>query len=197
MKTPAQIRYSTQVTAFCIVALFVMGLAHCATAQTVTRKRGTDGDLKWNNHKFFEAQPKLKFTNWKTYPDSWDGKQFVIWSMFALSGTADGMLQAYHANPLCFQQSWRGVKEISFFGKRQDLLGYNNNDPAQGRKTEILGNVGRDFWHTWSWGFQVSLGVGSFAHGARHQPIKYRVANFALGMAVHSLFANFAYHSLR
>ena len=70
MKTPAQIQFSTQVTAFCIVALFVMGLAHCATAQTVEHRRDKSGDLRWNNHKFFEAQPKIKFTNWKTYPDS-------------------------------------------------------------------------------------------------------------------------------
>lgn len=178
-----------------IITLIVIVANHCP-AQTVEYRRGKDGDLRWNNHKFFEAQPKIKFLNWKTYPDSWDGKQFLNWGVFALSGTMDGMLQAYHANQYCFEQNW-GVQKVSFFGSRQDLLNYNNSDPAQGHKTEILGNVGRDFWHTWNWGFSASFGLGSLAQGARHQPWKYKIANYAIGLAVHSLFANLAYHSLR
>lgn len=179
-----------------IIAILVISCNHFK-AQTVTHKRDKSGDIRWNNYLVFKNQEKEKFLNWQSFPDSWDGKQFAIWSIFGLAGTMDGMIQAFHRNPLCFEKNWRGVKKISFFGSRQDLLNYNNNDPAQGHKTEILGNFGRDFWHTWNFGFQMSFGGGSAAQSARHQPWKYKIANYAIAMVIHSAFAKFAYHSLQ
>ena len=196
MKTPAQIQFSTQVTAFCIVALFVMGLAHCATAQTVEHRRDKSGDLRWNNHKFFEAQPKIKFTNWKTYPDSWDGKQFVTWGAFAVSGMMWGAREAYHADPYVFERTY-DVHPESFWGSDAWKRNYKDNNPDLPHKKEYFGNVGRDVWHTFGFASNAVLLSGSFAIGARKQPVKYRVANFVAGIGIRSLFASLTYNALR
>ena len=91
MKTPAQIQFSTQVTAFCIVALFVMGLAHCATAQTVEHRKTPPGKIiYWNQSDYFKTAPNLRFWGWDGYGETWDGKQLVSWGLLAIAGAAFG-----------------------------------------------------------------------------------------------------------
>lgn len=187
------------ISGFAIVALIIVLLAivvnHCP-AQTVTHKRGTDGDFRWNNHAFFEKQPKIKFKNWSTYPDSWDGKQFVTWGMFALSGVMWGAREAYHTDPYVFEKTY-DVQSESFWGSDAWKRNYVGNNPDLPHKKEWFGNVGRDVWHTFGFASNAVLLSGSFAIGARRQPWKYKGANFVIALATRSLFASLTYNAFR
>lgn len=197
MKTPAQIQFSTQVTAFCIVALLVMGLAHCATAQTVEHRKAQRGSIvKWNQAAYFDTAPKLKPFDWSGYGETWDGKQFTIWAMYAGAGVAFGMREAYHADPYVFERKW-GVGSESFFGSDAWKRNYVDNNPDLPHKHEYFGNVGRDVWHTFGFASNAVLLSGSFAIGARKQPWKYKGANFVIALATRSLFASLTYNAFR
>ena len=194
MKTPAQIRYSTQVTAFCIVALFVMGLAHCAKAQTVEHRKTPPGKIiYWNQADYFKTAPKLKFWDWDGYGETWDGKQLVSWGLLAIAGAAFGTREAYHRNPYCFEEIY-GVSNTSFWGSDAWKRNYQDNNPDLPHKKEYFGNVGRDVWHTAGAASKVLLVSGTFTIGARNQPKKFRALNMFLGfglqIATTSLFYN-------
>lgn len=187
--------FSERVCAACWILAILIVFAELATAQTVELRK-TNPKIPWNNHSYFEARTKTKFLNWHDYSDSWDKKQWVTWAAFAGSGAMWGMREAYHAEPTVFETRW-GVSDHSFFGSEAWVRNYRNNDPTQGHKHEWLGNVGRDVHHTFGFGSKALLLGGTFAIGARRQPIKYRVANMAIGWALHSLTATIAYQALR
>ena len=208
-------RFSEAVCATCWILAIVVVFAECATAQgagislaecetlnvpynpTVTMHPAKQGRIiKWNNTSFFKDKPKERFFNWRSYPETWDGKQFSLWGLSALSGAFWGARESYHANPYIFEEIY-GVGSESFWGSDAWKRNYIDNDPDQPHKHEYFGNVGRDIWHTFGFGSNVLLFSGTLAIGARKQPIKYRVFNGLVGIGVRSLFASLTYHSLR
>jgi len=215
-------RFSEAVCAACWILAIVVVFAECATAQndstvsslaewmgrditpqqlgphyTVTmRPQKQVRIIKWNNAGFFKDKPKERFFDWRSYPETWDGKQFSLWGLSALSGAFWGARESYHANPYIFEEIY-GVGSESFWGSDAWRRNYIDNDPEQPHKHEYLGNVGRDIWHTFGFGSNVLLFSGTFAIGARKQPIKYRVFNGLVGIGVRSLFASLTYNSLR
>ena len=162
----------------------------------ITEIRKTNPKIPWNNHAYFQERKPTKALNWSDYLDSWDKKQWVIWSTYAWAGAMWGMREAYHADPYCFEKKW-DVGSGSWFGSDAWKRNYRNNDPTQPHKHEWMGNVGRDVHHTFGFGSKVFLAAGTFTIGTRKQPIKYRVANMLIGWGIHSLFATAAYQALR
>ena len=66
-------------------------------------------DFAWNNSKYFRSYdyikaPDKRFFDWKSYTVTWDGKQAAIWGLYALSGVAHGIREAYHADPYLFER---------------------------------------------------------------------------------------------
>lgn len=181
----------------CIVAAVIVLLAEYATAQTVEVRKSQRGPIvKWNNSAFFKDQPRLKAFDWKTYPETWDGKLFATWGLFAASGMLWGAREAYHADPYIFDRVY-GVRTESFWGSDAWKRNYVDNDPEKPHKHEYFGNVGRDIWHTFGFSSNALLFSGAFAIGARKQPAKYRALNLILGIGARSLFASLTYNSLR
>lgn len=176
----------------CLVVALVVIFAECATAQ----KKNFGPVIKWNNADFFKDKPRPKAFDWKTYPETWDGKQFAVWGLFAASGMLWGAREAYHADPYIFERVY-GVESESFWGSDAWKRNYTDNDPDKPHKKEYLGNVGRDIHHTFGFSSNALLFSGAFIIGARKQPVKYRALNLLLGLGVRSLFASLTYNSLR
>lgn len=109
-------------------------------------------------------------------------KKILIWTSFSIAGSIYGAREAYHANPLCFEQKW-GVDEYSFFGSKQWERNYVGNRyyPNAIHKDELFGNFGRDFWHTSRY---VSGGLvigGTFIIGDSKQKFKHKVFDILIG----------------
>lgn len=109
-------------------------------------------------------------------------KKILIWTSFSIAGSIYGAREAYHANPLCFEQKW-GVDEYSFFGSKQWERNYVGNRyyPNAIHKDELFGNFGRDFWHTSGY---VSGGLvigGTFIIGDSKQKFKHKVFDILIG----------------
>jgi len=190
-------QFSEAVCAACIILFFAVVFAECATAQTVTMHPQKQGRIiKWNNASFFKDKPKERFFDWRQYPETWDAKQFSLWGLSALSGAMWGAREAYHANPYIFEEIY-GVHSESFWGSDAWKRNYVGNDPEQPHKHEYLGNVGRDVWHTFGFSSNVLLFSGTFAIGARKQPIKYRVFNAGVSLAIRTAASFAFYNSLR
>lgn len=66
-----------------------------------------------------------------------------------LSGICSGTTNAYHADPTIFERRFH-VSPYSFFGSESWQRNYTNNRylPYKQHKHELLGNFGRDVWHT-------------------------------------------------
>lgn len=188
-------KQSNTIAQACLIAAMLICAVQCAISQQVEWKP-KPYKLGWNNYGYFKQAPKEKFLNWQDYPLTWDGKQFATWGAFALSGIAAGVREAYHADPYIFERRW-GAGETSFWGSDAWKRNYVGNDPENPHKHELLGNVGRDVWHTAHFVDTWCLVGGTFTIGLRKQPIKYRVANMALGMAARWLFQNITYETLR
>lgn len=152
--------------------------------------------LPWNSATYFKDRPKPKALDWSTYANTWDGVQITTWGAFALGGIMRGCREAYHAQPDVFERRF-GAGKTSWWGSEQWKRNYRDNDPEQPHKSEILGNFGRDMWHTFGGSDKMILISGSFIIGARKQPVKYRVANAVLAWAVHAAFSSVTYQTLR
>lgn len=202
-------QYSTIITQSCLIAAIIITLAQCTFGQIERYPVGLDevpetgpanhdeGKFRWNNHDYFKVHAeKRKALDWSDYNDSWDGKQFSIWGIFALSGIAHGMREAYHADPYIFEDSWNANPD-GFWGSDAWKRNYHNNDPKQGHKAEYFANFGRDVWHTADEVDVFGLSLSSIGTGMRKQPWKYRLANFAIGMGIRTLFARVTYETLR
>lgn len=173
--------FSTKVTAACIVAFILLVIAIKCGAQTVEHRKGTR-KIGWNNAKFFEEKPKLKLLDWSSYGETWDLKQFTIWSMMAGAGVSRGIAEKYHADPYIFEKR-NGVNSNSFWGSDSPKRNYN---PDGSHKTQIIGNFGRDVYHT---SLDVSIGfiaISTLSIGFRKHPRKFKLANFLIAMAIQS-----------
>jgi len=180
--------YSNTIAQGCLIAFLLIVLAQCAFGQ----KTG----FQWNNAKLFQAQPKEKFLNWSSWTETWDGKQISMWAAYAISGIAHGSREAYHAEPTVFESRF-GAGQTSFWGSKAWVRNYIDNNPENPHKKELIGNFGRDFWHTANIVDFVPTVTVSVIIGARKIPIKYRVANALAGVAVRTVFSFITYNSLR
>jgi hypothetical protein len=162
-----------------------------------TKANYNEGKWRWNNHQYFKSNPqKRKALNWNDYNETFDVKQCAIWGIFALSGVAHGMREAYHADQYVFETTWNADKD-GFWGSDAWKRNYHGNDPTQGHKHEYLANFGRDIWHTADEFDVFGLSLASIGTGFRKQPFKYRAANWLIGMGVRTLFARITYDTLR
>jgi hypothetical protein len=158
-------------------------------------------DFAWNNAPYFRSpdylnSPDKRFFDWSNYVTTWDGKQAAVWGLFALSGVAHGIREAYHADPYIFERR-NGVAPTSFWGSDAWKRNYIDNDPDKPHKHEMYGNVGRDVWHTFNQVDLIPLGTACITMGARRHPVKYKVANTIVGIGLRVLFANITYATLR
>ena len=158
-------------------------------------------DFAWNNSKYFRSYdyikaPDKRFFDWKSYTVTWDGKQAAIWGLYALSGVAHGIREAYHADPYLFERR-NGVEPTSFWGSDSWKRNYYHNDPDGHHKREFFGNVGRDVWHTFNQVDLVPLGISIAASAKRKHPLKYQIANTLVGLGLRVLFVNITYATLR
>ena len=202
-------KYSQYAAQFCLIAFLIIAGLQCAFGQIERYPLGleemaatgpanhNEGKLRWNNHDYFKTNAeKRKALNWSDYNESWDGKQFSIWGLLALSGIAHGMREAYHADPYVFEDGWNADQD-GFWGSDAWKRNYHNNDPKQPHKPEYFANFGRDVWHTADEVDVFGLSLSSLGTGMRKQPWKYRAANFLIGMGIRTLFARVTYETLR
>lgn len=178
--------YSNTIAQGCFIAFLLIVLAQCAFGQK----------LRWNNSNAFENQLKAKFMDWSGWSNTWDGKQITLWAAYAISGIAHGSREAYHAEPTVFESRF-GAGQTSFWGSKAWVRNYIDNNPENPHKKELIGNFGRDFWHTANIVDFVPTVTVSVIIGARKIPVKYRVANVIAGVAVRTVFSFITYNSLR
>lgn len=150
----------------------------------------------WDNSKAFKNAPKLKPLDWSSYAQTWDGKLYATWFAYAGAGVAHGMREAYHADPYVFENRW-GVGSESFFGADAWKRNYYGNNPENAHKSELIGNVGRDVWHTAGATSKVVMFSATFGIAVRKHPIKYKILNALIGYGIQSAFASMTYSSLR
>jgi len=151
---------------------------------------------KWNNKSHWEEY-KLgtvdkTFVPWTEYTQTWDGKQFLLFFISGISGIAHGMREAYHANPYVFEELW-GVDQYSFFGSDAWIRNYR---PDGSHKSEWLGNIGRDFWHTADEVSLLGITTPIVIGLTRHQPTKFKIANSIVCLGTRTLFAFITYKAL-
>ena len=139
--------------------------------------------------------PRENLFDFTGYTIGW--KQGIAWTAFGIAGAIHGALEAYHADPRCFEKTWNS-KEKSFYGPRAWERNYGNNDYSTGNhKGEWFGNVGRDFWHTGRFTEKCLLIGGSFTIGMGKRKIKYKVVDLIAGAAISTVTANITYKALR
>jgi hypothetical protein len=190
-----------RVTMVCAIGIILLCFSTCVKCQNVTTTPEPYDNMRWNGAGYFKTKayldaPDSLHLDWSNYIRTWDGKQFVVWGLFAATGVVHGMQQAYHADPYVFERKW-GASEYGWWGSESWVRNYHGNDPDKPHKTELFGNFGRDVWHTTDRVHTVSLSLAISGTATRKHPIKYRIANAIIGMAVRSLFSNITYETLR
>lgn len=126
----------------------------------------------------------------------------LVWTGFAVGGALWAGREAYHADPFVFEKKF-GVGPYSFFGSRQWERNYegnrylNSDGQPNPHKTEIIGNFGRDYWHT----AQVAAGAfvlsGTFIIGASDQKIGHKALDMFGGLVAFLVTSNLTYTWLR
>jgi len=198
---------SNKIAMGCIVALLLivlwLKLAQCLHAQTPafsTTLEAHGSDL-YVDHAAFHYIPGSGYVYTPTIQIPVqkyriDAAQAGIWSLYALSGVMNGCREAYHAQPTVFETRFRATS-LSWWGSEQWRRNYRNNDPSQPHKTELMGNVGRDMWHTFGAGYRVTMQLGAFLNGARNLPMKHRIINAVIGYGIQMAASNITYNLLR
>ena len=150
----------------------------------------------WDNTKAFKNDPKLRALDWSTYAKTWDGKLYVTWLAYAGAGVCHGMREAYHADPYVYEREWN-VGNESFAGSDAYKRAYFGRNPNGKHRSELLGNVGYDIWHTAGAASKGLMFTATLGIGIRKQPIKYKILNALVGYGIQSVFASLTYSSLR
>lgn len=175
----------------------------CQTTNTASRLYAVTA-VKPVNYKlsvspYLPKQVEIKSTPAKTFFGWGD---VAAWAFSGLGGAAMGLREAQHADPDVFERPCSetsfficGKSPISFWGSQQWRRKYNNNDPAQGKKSELFGNFGRDSWHTLDKLQRAGLVVGVTLPLIRqNRPMKKRILNSAISLAFYSLMYSFSYN---
>lgn len=130
------------------------------------------------------------------------GKKILVWTAFGLGGMVWGAREAYHADPYIFEKKW-GVDPYSFWGSCQWERNYhggrylNESGLPNAHKTEVFGNIGRDFWHTSGYVSGAFVLTGTFTIGASKQKLKHKVFDMLIGTGCFFLVSSLTYNSLR
>ena len=114
----------------------------------------------------------------------------------AISGVLHGAREAYHADPYVFERGF-GVAPSSFWGSDAWKRNYFQNNPTNGHKTEIFGNVGRDFWHTSNFLEKGLTFSASFWIGCRKKTTTQKIMNMLVAVAVRSVASTATYQIVR
>lgn len=125
-------------------------------------------------------------------------KKIITWSTFAISGGIWGMRESYHADPYVFEKKWK-IDPYSFWGSKQWERNYvgNRYHPKAIHKDELLGNFGRDFWHTSGYVSGGFVLTGAFIIGSSKQKIKHKLIDIGIGSVIFTISSHLTYKSLR
>ena len=122
-------------------------------------------------------------------------------ALCAVGGILQGGREAFHADPKVFDRL--GAKEYGFFGSQQWQRKYEGNrylnetGSVNRMKSQILGNFGRDYWHTSKYAVPVLYCSGVFLIADDKTKFKKKVLNLLVCGAVSSVCANLTYKGLR
>lgn len=206
--------FQSGIAQLCLISAIVICVATCAFSQPRTGSVVNPGIFAtvpetapkkvgkwhWNNAYYFKSPQYLakprKALDWSDFTETWDGKQVSFFCLYAISGIAHGAGEAYHADPYVFETRWN-VDSKSFWGSDAWERNYFGNNPDNPHRSEALGNVGRDIWHTANFVDYTAGFSATFAISGRKHPVKYRVANALFGCMIRSLFASVTYTALR
>lgn len=126
----------------------------------------------------------------------------AVFTGSAISGSVWGAREAYHADPTVFERHW-GVGEYSFFGSKSWERKYetgrylNAEGQPNAMRSQMFGNVGRDFWHT-APVVTYALGGGSvFATGCSKQRWQHKLLDIAIQGALYTGASTLTYKQLR
>lgn len=117
------------------------------------------------------------------------GKKVLQWTAFGIGGIVYGAREAYHADAYIFEKKW-GVDPYSFWGSCQWERNYhggrylNENGLPNEHKSEMFGNIGRDFWHTSGYVSGALVLTGTFTIGTGKQKFKHKLFDMLVGSVV-------------
>ncbi|MBJ7435268.1 MAG: hypothetical protein JHC54_05750 [Acinetobacter sp.] len=128
--------------------------------------------------------------------------KLAVWTMMGAGGVAWGAREAMYADAKVFERHF-GAKPYGFWGSEQWQTKYAGGryqaaDGTRNRmKTQVIGNFGRDYWHTskyvvFAWGV-----TGTFVIGNSKQPMKHKLLDLLIGSAIFSGTSTFSYQMLR
>lgn len=119
----------------------------------------------------------------QTWFSTWD---VVGWGMAAGGGYVMGLREAFHADPTLFERRW-GKSPTSFWGSEGWRRKYHDYDVEQGMKSQLFGNVGRDFWHTADKVQRTGLVLGiTLPMVQAKRPLRQRLFNAGISMMAYS-----------
>lgn len=125
--------------------------------------------------------------------------KLIGWSTYAVSGMVWGAREKYHSDPRIFEKKW-GVNEYSFWGSKaweRNYIGdrYLNpiTDLPNKHKSELLGNFGRDFWHTSGYISGAFVLTGTFMIGNSKQKFKHKLFDLLIGSGIFLISSNLTY----
>lgn len=139
-------------------------------------------------------------TQKQPYRITW--KKVAVWSISAVGGSLLGGREAFHADPTVFERNF-GAKPLSFLGSRQWELNYHGNSYLNSsgfrnpHKTEIIGNFGRDYWHTSRYLYTAAYVGGAFIIGNSKVSTKHKLLDLLIQSAVFSVSSTVTYRILR
>lgn len=119
-----------------------------------------------------------------------------------LLGAIHGGREALNADPRVFEKKF-GASPTSFFGSRQWERKYVGNTPytPDGRlrplKSQLLGNFGRDYYHTSNIVCYGGTAVFYFGRGASKQKLHHKLLDALIGSACYSGGSLLTYTLLR
>lgn len=177
--------------------LFLLFAATCA-AQPCTGCWGQDSiPILSNSDRAalrLSSPEKMKWYDFKTYKFKGCGKR-AVWIGYVAAGILHGGREAYQADRTIFEKRF-GVSETSFFGSKQWVRQYQDNNPELPHKNNLF-NGFRDYWHFSGATTKYLLIGGAFTIGHSKQPLKYKILDTLIGFAGFSLTANLTYNILR
>jgi hypothetical protein len=123
---------------------------------------------------------RSKCAKWFT---AWD---VVGYAAAGVGGYTMGLREAFHADPTIFERRW-GKAPTSFWGSEGWRRKYHDNDPTKGKKSELLGNANRDFWHLADKVQRGGLVLGlTIPLIQTKRPLGARLANAGVSMLIYS-----------
>jgi len=152
---------------------------------------------------FIPQQKPSTIRNFRTVANTYKitRKKVVGWSLVAVGGAADGLLEGYlHDGRTSFERKWNASK-TGFWGSESWRSIYKDGEPSNGFKTPIHGWLGaKDFYHitddTRKIGYitgGVMIGVGTKVNTKWW----HYLADFGISFAASAISKSAAYYYIR